>query len=406
MSEAFANSGWQEKKLWQPPPAEEAYKAGATGGPGANGPRSRLRGDGPGTGGIAGGFGANGGPRPDEHGDSIKDVAEPQLEGKLIDGDSEPSRPPRKPKKPKVPKGPLEALDPDSSSGSSGEEGDEDEEDEDAEGGSEGDMMPAEYAVLDLTVPRTALVINVSHVLKRLNGCCSLNQLTKAIKMFKEKSGVSLEAFLRANPMSFKLEGRIVHLLDHGEKWTPPVQAEGHASAGGKGGKRERGGGKGGKSLAAGGKGDKDKAGGKGDKAGGKGGGKGEKAGGKGGDKGEKAGGKSGGKSGVKAEAKNRQGKGGQREEYDYDYNSGGYKGGQLQGQGHGQQWQEESWESTGDTGGTAAPRRRRGGGGGAGGESKEAYDKGWNANETWNSKETWNAKGDKWSSSGWEAGW
>ena len=29
-------------------------------------------------------------------------------------------------------------------------------------------------------------VINVSHVLKRLNGCCSLNQLMKALKTFKD----------------------------------------------------------------------------------------------------------------------------------------------------------------------------------------------------------------------------
>merc|ERR1712137_1302519 len=95
-------------------------------------------------------------------------------------------------------KSPLEALDPDSSSS---EDSDESE-------------LPPEYAVLDLTVPRTALVINVSHVLKRLNGCCSLNQLTKNKKSFKEKTGVTLEAFLRANPMTFKLEGRIVYLVD------------------------------------------------------------------------------------------------------------------------------------------------------------------------------------------------
>lgn len=88
-----------------------------------------------------------------------------------------------------------------------------------------GDEAPPEHAVLDLMVPRTALVINISHVLKRLNGCCSLNQLTKQIRSFKEKTGMSLEAFLRANPMTFKLEGRIVYLVDRdGEKWTPPKQ--------------------------------------------------------------------------------------------------------------------------------------------------------------------------------------
>ena len=87
----------------------------------------------------------------------------------------------------------------------------------------DGDEAPPEHAVLDLMVPRTALVINISYVLKRLNGCCSLNQLTKQIKSFKEKTGMSLEAFLRANPMTFRLEGRIVYLVDRdGEKWKPP----------------------------------------------------------------------------------------------------------------------------------------------------------------------------------------
>merc|ERR1719473_2263540 len=78
-----------------------------------------------------------------------------------------------------------------------------------------------------MNVPRTALVVNVSHVLRRLNGCCSLNQLTKCVKSFKDNTGVTLEAFLRANPMTFKLEGRIVHLLDrNGEKWKPPQEFE------------------------------------------------------------------------------------------------------------------------------------------------------------------------------------
>jgi len=103
---------------------------------------------------------------------------------------------------------PLEVLDPDTSDESDGEE------------------LPPEYTVLDLTVPRTALVINVSHVLKRLNGCCSLNQLTKSLKTFKEKTGVTLEAFLRANPMTFKLEGRIVYLVERGEKWQPPEDSQ------------------------------------------------------------------------------------------------------------------------------------------------------------------------------------
>eukprot|EP00435_Cladocopium_sp_Y103_P026199 s78_g6.t1 len=101
------------------------------------------------------------------------------------------------------------------------------EEEDVSEVASEGDEPPPEHAVLDLMVPRTALVINISHVLKRLNGCCSLNQLTKQIRSFKEKTGMSLEAFLRANPMTFKLEGRIVYLVDRdGEKWTPPQKQE------------------------------------------------------------------------------------------------------------------------------------------------------------------------------------
>ncbi|CAJ1359530.1 unnamed protein product [Effrenium voratum] len=100
-------------------------------------------------------------------------------------------------------------------------------EDTDESTDGEGDEPPPEHAVLDLMVPRTALVINISHVLKRLNGCCSLNQLTKAVKSFKEKTGMSLEAFLRANPVNFKLEGRIVYLVGRdGEKWKPPPKQE------------------------------------------------------------------------------------------------------------------------------------------------------------------------------------
>mmetsp|Transcript_8133 Transcript_8133/g.19081 ORF Transcript_8133/g.19081 Transcript_8133/m.19081 type:complete len:430 (-) Transcript_8133:46-1335(-) len=91
---------------------------------------------------------------------------------------------------------------------------------------SEGSEAHAEHVLLEITVPRTALVINVSHVLKRLNGCCSLNQLTKNLKSFKEKTGVTLEQFLRANPMTFKLEGRIVYLVDRdGEKWKAPPES-------------------------------------------------------------------------------------------------------------------------------------------------------------------------------------
>ncbi|CAE7447668.1 unnamed protein product [Symbiodinium sp. CCMP2456] len=101
----------------------------------------------------------------------------------------------------------------------------------------EEDAAAEEVGVLDVNVPRTALVINISYVLKRLNGCCSLNQLAKALKSFKEKTGMSLEVFLRSNPRTFKLEGRIVYLLDRdGEKWQPPKQ---EPAAGGPGlGKR------------------------------------------------------------------------------------------------------------------------------------------------------------------------
>mmetsp|Transcript_32744 Transcript_32744/g.59845 ORF Transcript_32744/g.59845 Transcript_32744/m.59845 type:complete len:547 (-) Transcript_32744:198-1838(-) len=133
----------------------------------------------------------------------------------------------------KPPRQPLEALDADSSS-------------EASEDGSE----VAEHVLLDITVPRTALVINVSHVLKRLNGCCSLNQLTKSLKSFKEKTGVTLEQFLRANPMTFKLEGRIVYLVDRdGEKWKAPPESSNengwNASYKGSGGGKGKGSGKG-----------------------------------------------------------------------------------------------------------------------------------------------------------------
>jgi len=98
----------------------------------------------------------------------------------------------------------------------------------------EEDAATEEVGVLDVNVPRTALVINISYVLKRLNGCCSLNQLAKALKSFKEKTGMSLEVFLRSNPRTFKLEGRIVYLLDRdGDKWQPPKQ---EPAAGGPGG--------------------------------------------------------------------------------------------------------------------------------------------------------------------------
>lgn len=198
MSEDFANSGWKEKKLWQPPkPHEDERAVGNRAG--------KPKGGAP---------GAVPAPAPNSKQEGTSKGAPPGLKDEdritpsrtmKSDADLEPVEKPRKSKVKSAPKGPLEALDPDSSS----------EEDSDID-----DKLPPEYAVLDLTVPRTALVINVSHVLKRLSGCCSLNQLNKALKNFKEKTDVTLETFLRANPMNFKLEGRIVYLLDKdGSKW-------------------------------------------------------------------------------------------------------------------------------------------------------------------------------------------
>eukprot|EP00928_Gymnodinium_smaydae_P042287 TRINITY_DN28494_c0_g1_i2.p1 TRINITY_DN28494_c0_g1~~TRINITY_DN28494_c0_g1_i2.p1 ORF type:complete len:761 (+),score=129.25 TRINITY_DN28494_c0_g1_i2:97-2379(+) len=246
MSEDFANSGWKEKKLWKPPEEPKAKSAAAAG---ANAPRGR-KGAETGVGGvgqgIAGAFGAasnaaalSTAPGGMNH---ERDSAGAEAVHETAAGGGEPAAPSRPAKKPKEPRGPLEALDPESSSSDE----------------SDGSNLPAEYAVLDMTVPRTALVINVSHVLKRLNGCCSLQQLTKAIKHFKEKSGVTLEAFLRANPISFKLEGRIVYLMERGEIWKPPEGANGGMEGKGKG-------------KGAKGKGSEEKAGGKGDKKGQKG---------------------------------------------------------------------------------------------------------------------------------------
>ena len=49
---------------------------------------------------------------------------------------------------------------------------------------------------------------------------------------------MSLEAFLRANPMTFRLEGRIVYLVDRdGEKWKPPPKEESHGGHGAGAGK-------------------------------------------------------------------------------------------------------------------------------------------------------------------------
>lgn len=210
MTENFEHSGWKEKKLWAPPVDEKEDRSGA-------GPRSRLRAD------ASAPAVSQGISRMLGHGDkkapegSSAPAAGQAGEGA---GGSEPALGSRPPRAPKAQKGPLEALDPDS-------------ETESDSGESEG---RPEYAVLDMNVPRTALVINVSHVLKRLNGCCSLNQLTKAIKNFKENTGMTLEAFLRAHPNNFQLEGRIVFLVDRdGNRWMPPKGAKNDHELGGKG---------------------------------------------------------------------------------------------------------------------------------------------------------------------------
>jgi len=215
MSEDFVNSGWKEKKLWAPSEVEE--KKGRIDPGAGGGPRSRLRGETAATGQVVSGTvesskgsaaqAAKG--RPAGKSGTSEAPPQQQTQAAALPESVEPL--PKPPKPPKPPTGPLEALDPDSSSSDD----------------SDSPALPPEYAVLDMNVPRTALVINVSHVLKRLNGCCSLNQLTKSIKSFKENTGFTLEAFLRANPMTFKLEGRIVHLLGRdGEKWRPPEEAQ------------------------------------------------------------------------------------------------------------------------------------------------------------------------------------
>jgi len=234
MSEDFENSGWKEKKLWAPSPAENSRAAPSR----SNGAADSLHAGPPGpcTEGSTSSSGPGGGERAAAPGSGNELPAAERLpitesleeEEASGSGGSEPSRPPKVPKAvmpSKSAREASEAVDP----GSSADDDDSD---------SDGDSPPPEYAVLDMLVPRTALVINVSHVLKRLNGCCSLNQLTKTIKSFKEKTGVSLEAFLRANPATFKLEGRIVYLVDRdGEKWKPPPKVEDGPERPEKGGK-------------------------------------------------------------------------------------------------------------------------------------------------------------------------
>lgn len=216
MSEDFLHSGWKDKKLWEPGKDDQAV-GNRPSGKGKNAPAASTPADGKG--------GAARPPARDsrEAHNEERGVSKGQpskigsgavLSKEIDDEEIVPKK--LKPPKVKPPKGSLEALDPDSSSDESDDE----------------DQLPPEYAVLDLTVPRTALVINVSHVLKRLSGCCSLNQLNKALKSFKEKTGVTLECFLRANPMTFKLEGRVVYLVDRdGNKWQAPKKETGYNEA-------------------------------------------------------------------------------------------------------------------------------------------------------------------------------
>jgi len=212
MSEDFVNSGWKEKKLWTPD-QEEDHRRGAS---------QKLKVS-SGTRGIAGTLEA-GEPRGGKGAAETRAAAPVKRAEASHAGDggshtaheaprevpiAMPAKPAKVAKPPRSPKGPLEVLDPESSSSDE----------------SEPDNTPPEFAVLDMHVPRTAMVINVTHVLKRLSGCCSLNQLSKALPKFKENTGVTLEQFLRANPDSFKLEGRIVFLVDReGTKWKPPPE--------------------------------------------------------------------------------------------------------------------------------------------------------------------------------------
>lgn len=329
MTEDFVNSGWKDKKLWQPPQPEPKNKAAPPGSNSADGkgvgPRSRLRGEGArvGSGGIAGALGNSG-----AGGHALEEASD---DGELLDapvgaGDK---RPPQRNKK-------AQALDPESGSSS----------DESTR------SFAAECALAELTIPRTALVYNISMALKRLNGCCSLNQLTKQVKTFKEKNGVTLEAFLRANPMSFKLEGRIVYLMDHGEKWKPPPGQKA------KGGKDDDKGGKGGE---------------------------------KGGKNGATKGGASAGKNG--ASSKGHAGKNGGKDDY-----SGWYEGYDY----------DQQWSASG--GGTnSKPRRgKRGGGGGAANADDEWYGYDWEGgyNDGWGGGYD-TSKSNKWrESDGWGSGW
>lgn len=242
MTEGFANSGWKEKKLWTPQPEPEERTTrpvkSAASCSHAGRPEAAAAASGPAAGSCQSSAAAAGSaPHREVPRAAAACGTEPPAAvgpeagagARAAEAAPAPTSLPRPPKPPRAPRNPLDVLDPESSS--------------DESDGASG-AIPPEYAVLDLNVPRTALVINVSHVLKRLSGCCSLNQLAKTLKAFKENTGVTLEQFLRANPSTFKLEGRIVFLVDkNGEKWQPPpapIEAVHSGSPGGLGGSGSR----------------------------------------------------------------------------------------------------------------------------------------------------------------------
>lgn len=82
---------------------------------------------------------------------------------------------------------------------------------------------PREFEVQN--VPSTALVMNLTHVLKRLHGSCSIQQLLKALPSLKEK-GVSVESFLLSHSHVFELKGRIVYLKDAASEWEPTEEED------------------------------------------------------------------------------------------------------------------------------------------------------------------------------------
>lgn len=385
MTEDFENSGWKEKTLWSPP-EEEARgnrqgRSGASAGTvtssiamtppqapsaapcseGAAAPRHSKVSMSSGSITVSGGSGSAAGPRSKLRADGAEQskMAETTQHEAPASGGSEALKPPKAKEASKQVKDPLEVLDPESSDESGGS---------DMEEG-----PPPEYAVLDMTVPRTALVLNVSHVLKRLNGCCSLNQLTKAMTNFKEKCGLSLEAFLRANPMSFLLDGRIVYLLDRdGEKWVPPPQQQqqgdatvvGSQAERGKGGAQAARGGKGGAqaerpksngqvgessgpqgaSHAKGGKGSKGDAGSNGTKGAAKQSRAAEST--KGGDKVGSRGGK-GSKGSSKGGSKGKAGRRAQHDDWDEDAHWDSYGWDDWSGEGH---WDSHGWDEWGES--------------------------------------------------------